>query len=166
MRRRRCFLIAGTYGFFQIIMPLIGWVCVHTITEVFSVFRRFIPWVALALLLFLGIRMIIESLRKEHSNEELNEENVEKLGVGTLILQGIATSIDALSVGLTMADYDLRFAFAESLIIGAVTFGLCMGALIFGRLLGKKIGSKAEIIGGIILICIGIEIFIKGLITS
>ncbi len=95
--RRMC-LIAGTFAFFQIIMPLIGWFCVHTIAEAFKGFQPFIPYIALALLLFIGGKMLIEGIR---GGEE--EEEKKGVGFGALMVQGVATSIDALSVGFTIA---------------------------------------------------------------
>ena len=153
---RRVALIAGTFGLFQTVMPLTGWLCVHTVAESFRSFERFIPWIALGLLLYLGVRMILEGVRNR-------EEEPEPLRGRGLIVQGIATSIDALSVGFTIADYTFPFALAESLIIGVVTFALCCAGLWFGRKIGTKISGKATIVGGVILILIGLEIFLTGI---
>ncbi len=155
MKTARMTGIAGTFALFQIAMPLIGWLCVHTISEFFTGFQKFIPWIALAILLFLGIRMIIEGVKG-------NEEETAIVGFGTLMLQGVATSIDALSVGFTIAEYSWYAALVEALVIGVVTFAICMGGLLLGKKIGSKIGGKAGIVGGIILIAIGIEIFVKG----
>lgn len=155
---RMC-LIAGIYAFFQFAMPLIGWICVHTVLTLFESFQKFIPWIALVLLLFIGGKMIFEAL---FSKEEDESENQKKISFGILIIQGIATSIDALSVGFTIADYSTLSAFVASLIIAAVTFGICMTGLVIGKKVGTKLNKKADIIGGIILIAIGIEIFVKG----
>jgi putative Mn2+ efflux pump MntP len=95
--------------------------------------------------------------------DEEGEGTVKRIGSHELIVQGIATSIDALSVGFTIADYSLLRAFAASLIIGAVTLVICLLGLIFGKKIGGKFVSTATIIGGVILILIGIEIFIKGI---
>jgi len=156
LKPRRAVLIAGTFGVFQTVMPLIGWLCIHTIAEAFSSFQRFIPWIALGLLAFIGVRMILEGLRGDP------EEQKPLRGFG-LFIQGVATSIDALSVGFTIAEYTFVFALTEALIIGIVTFGLCMVGLQFGRKIGAKLSGKAPVIGGIILILIGLEIFITGL---
>lgn len=157
MKASRMCLIAGTFAFFQIIMPLIGWLCVHTIVETFQAFEKFIPWIALALLGYIGGSMLIEGIKNENEEEE-------KPGVGfkALMIQGVATSIDALSVGFTIADYDAMTALICSLIIGVVTFIICMVGLVIGKTVGNKINNKASILGGIILIGIGLEIFIKG----
>ena len=111
----------------------------------------------------------IFSLSKIHSVDCINSSPLhrtknhpnEKLTFSALIIQGIATSIDALSVGFTIADYTLFFAFIASLIIALVTFIICMIGLLLGKSIGQKL-SKADIFGGIILIAIGIEIFVKG----
>ena len=157
MRRRREVLIAGTYAFFQFLMPVIGWFCVHELVRQFRVFERFIPWIALALLLWIGGKMIWEGLRKK------TEEAPPAVSLKDLMIQGVATSIDALSVGFTIAEYTFVFALTEALIIGVVTFGICMAGLQFGRKIGAKFSGKAPVIGGVILILIGLEIFITGL---
>lgn len=159
MTPRRMAKIAGVYAIFQIVMPLIGWFCVHTIAGLFASFQRFIPWIALLLLLYIGGKMLIESLQGK--DEEAEEAST--LSFAALLLQGLATSIDALSVGFTIANYSAAAAAAESLIIGIVTFLICIGGLLLGRRFGVKLAGKAGILGGIILIAIGIEIFLKGI---
>ena len=151
----RSLIIAGTFGVFQTLMPLLGWLCVHSIAEAFQAFQRFIPWIALILLVFIGVKMIREGLNEQEEKGSLQG--------GALLIQGIATSIDALSVGFTIAEYDLVFAVAESLIIGIVTFGLCTVGIRLGGKIGTKLSGKATIVGGIILILIGIEIFVTGI---
>lgn len=158
MRRGRICIIAGTFGFFQALMPIIGWVCIHTIAQIFTWFQSFIPWIALVLLLYIGGKMLIEGLKKKDE-----DENEKRLGKRGLLLQGIATSIDALSVGFTIADYDWQSALAESLIIGVVTAAVCVAGLYIGRKFGTRLAGKASVLGGIILIAIGLEIFIKGM---
>ena len=86
-----------------------------------------------------------------------------KLTFGALMVQGVATSIDALSVGFTISEYSLLQAFASSLIIGIVTLVICLIGLLFGKKIGNKLSSIATIIGGVILILIGIEVFVKGI---
>ena len=114
--------IAGTFGVFQAVMPMTGWICVHTIVELFSSFETFIPWIALALLGY----------------------------------------IDALSVGFTISEYGWLMALAASIIIAVVTFFLCMAGLNIGKKFGTELSGKASILGGVILIGIGLEIFISG----
>ena len=160
MPAKRVLLIAGTFALFQTVMPLTGWLCVHSIAEAFQTFQPFIPWIALALLLFIGIKMILEG-RKEETEEE--KEETKQLHGGALLVQGIATSIDALSVGFTIAEYTWAFALIEAVIIGVVTFGICILGVKLGKKLGMKLAGKASIFGGIILILIGLEIFLTGI---
>lgn len=160
MKKSRMCLIAGTFCIYQIAMPLIGWLCVHTVASLFTSFQKFIPWIALILLLYIGGKMLIEGIRCRDS-----EAGKPAVGFGELMIQGIATSIDALSVGFTISGYTFSFALIESLIIGIVTFFICIGGLIIGKKFGTKLANKASILGGVILIAIGIEIFVKGLIS-
>ena len=162
-RKRQCG-IAGTYAFFQFAMPVIGWFCVHTIANSFKEFQKFIPWIALTLLLFLGGKMVVEGIgNKLFEKEEEKEEKIAKLGLDVLFVQGLATSIDALSVGFTISNYNIGNALIAAIIIAITTFIICIIGLIFGRKIGEKIADKATILGGIILIGIGIEIFITGI---
>ena len=123
MSRKRMCIIAGTFGVFQAVMPMTGWVCVHTIVEMFSSFETFIPWIALALLGYIGGKMLIDGIRGEETEEAA------ALSAGALFMQGVATSIDALSVGFTIAEYGWLMALAASGIIAVVTFFLCMAGL-------------------------------------
>lgn len=159
MNGGRMSLIAGCYAFFQFAMPMIGWICVHTIVVYFQKFEKFIPWIALILLLYIGGKMLIEGIK---GGDDEETETDKRLGFGTLIVQGIATSIDALSVGFTIADYGALMAFVASVIIAVVTFGICIGGLIIGKTVGNKLSNKATILGGVILIGIGIEIWVRG----
>ncbi|MBQ7875794.1 MAG: manganese efflux pump [Clostridia bacterium] len=159
MKKRKMCAIAGTFGFFQALMPMIGWVCIHTIVQYFQSFEKLIPWIALILLGYIGGNMLYEGIKNR-------DEEVEKPGVGlvALLVQGIATSIDALSVGFTIADYDLLSAIVSALIIALVTFVICMAGLVIGRKAGTRLAGKASILGGVILIIIGLEIFISNII--
>ena len=159
MKTGRMCIIAGTFAFFQILMPLLGWVCVHTIAEMFEGFQRMIPWIALLLLGYIGGKMLLEGLRGGES-----EQGAESAAVGWsgLMLQGIATSIDALSVGFTIAEYSWQAALTEALIIGIVTFLICLAGLRIGKFFGMRLAGKASILGGVILIAIGLEIFLTG----
>lgn len=157
MPRRKTALIAGVFAVFQALMPMIGWFCVHTIVQYFRSFEKLIPWIALLLLLYIGGHMIAETLR--------SGSGAEKPGVGfaALLVQGVATSIDALSVGFTIAEYDLLSALLCSALIAAVTFLICMCGVQIGKTVGTKLAGKAQIFGGVILILIGLEIFITGI---
>ena len=168
MRSRKRVIIAGTFAFFQCIMPLIGWVCVHYLAEHFEKFQAAVPWIALILLLFIGGKMLIESIMELREKRETSEEdgnvkqNFVRLTGMALLVQGIATSIDALSVGFAISRYSWIQALVCALIIAVVTFFISDGGLHIGRKLGEKLAGKAGILGGCILIFIGIEIFIRG----
>ena len=156
MKKNRMCKIAGVFAFFQFLMPMIGWVCVHTVVQYFKAFERFIPWIALFLLLYIGGSMLLEGIKGGEEEEE------RYVGKRALLMQGIATSIDALSVGFTIADYGFMMAFVSSVIIAVVTFFICYGGLKIGKKVGTKLSNKAAILGGVILIFIGIEIFVTG----
>ena len=193
MRPGRVCGIAGVFAAFQIAMPLIGWVCIYTIAEYFDAFRAWIPWIALALLAFLGGKMLVEGIRDLQQDAVLKDapnatdaENETgataegeigasaaadgksggKLTVAALLLQGVATSIDALSVGFTIADYTFPLALLSAAIIGAVTCLLCFLGVHIGKRFGTHLAGRASIVGGLILIGIGIEIFVKGVFFS
>ena len=163
----RRIMMAGIYAFFQFAMPLIGWVCVHFIEEAFSAFRKFIPWIALLLLIYIGGGMIIEAFRSKKETQDDESGGVKSaalLPMKTLLIQGVATSIDALSVGFTISGYGAFEALLAALIIAAVTFVICLSGLKLGRVFGTKLERYAGLIGGTILIVIGLEIFIKSFI--
>ena len=157
MKKRKLFGVAGTFAFFQGLMPLLGWLCVHTIVQCFQAFEKFVPWIALILLVFIGSKMLYDGFKQSE------QEEPPKVGFIALIVQGIATSIDALSVGFTIAEYLLPMALVSAGIIAAVTFVLCAVGTEIGKRFGTKFSEKATIFGGVILIVIGIEIFITGL---
>ena len=154
MRAKKEYGIAGTFAFFQFLMPMTGWICVHTIVEHFRKVEQFVPWIALILLAYIGGSMILEGVRNEEAEE------APALTKGTLLVQGIATSIDALSVGFTIEDYGAATALTCSLIIAAVTFVICAAGVKIGKRFGTILSGKASILGGCILIGIGIEILI------
>ena len=160
LKLRHAVLVGLYFGGFQALMPLLGWLCVRTIAESFTAFEKFIPWIALLLLLCIGGKMLLEGIRGGAEEEAAGEKKT--LGRGTLLLQGVATSIDALSVGFTIEQYPFAAALTESLIIGAVTLAICLAGLLLGRTIGRKLDRIAPILGGLILIGIGVEIFLTG----
>ena len=155
--------IAGCFAFFQWLMPMLGWVLVHTIVLYFQAFQKLIPWIALILLCYIGGSMLLEGMQNPEGEESGIEETDAKLPIGKLAMQGVATSIDALSVGFTISEYHLMEALSATILIAAVTFVICIGGLRIGRAAGTKLSGKAAILGGVILIGIGIEIFVSGL---
>lgn len=157
MKKKKMCGVAGIFALFQAIMPMIGWICVYTIIQYFKVFESFIPWIALILLLFVGGKMLWEGIKSK--NKEIEKPEV---GLTALFVQGVATSIDALSVGFTIAEYSLSMAIVCVVIIAIVTFVICITGLIIGKKFGTKFSNRATIFGGVILIVIGLEIFITG----
>ena len=159
MKRRKIVAIAATFGGFQFLMPMIGWVCVHTVVEYFTMFQVLIPWIALGLLGWIGGKMVWEGFHDEGSDEE----DAKKLTARVLLLQGVATSIDALSVGFAIAEYELFAALVCAAIIMVETFLISVVGVRLGRIFGTKLAGKASILGGVILIGIGLEIFISNI---
>ncbi len=156
MKPMKVCAVAGIFAIFQAAMPLIGWVCVHTIAQYFTAFEKLIPYIALALLCFIGGKMLYEAIKNK-----CGEEECAGVSIAALLVQGIATSIDALSVGFTIADYNLTQALLAALIIAVVTFVICLAGIFIGKKFGTKLSNSAQIFGGIILILIGLEIFIS-----
>ena len=187
MDRRKELQIAGTFGVFQTLMPLIGWVLVHTAMNTFQQIQKFIPWIALILLCWIGGKMIAEGVqsRKEAQPESAVPDGMPggntaaagnpaapaaeaakpaaKLGLWALFVQAVATSIDALSVGFTIAEYNFSHALVETVIIGVVTFIISYAGICIGKKFGTRLSGKASILGGVILILIGVEIFVTHL---
>ena len=162
MPKGRMAWIAGVFAGFQAAMPLAGWFCVRTVAQKFTAFQRFIPWIALALLAYIGGKMLIEGLTS-HGEAEAAAAG---LGSGELLVQGVVasfgTSIDALSVGFTIAHYDLPRALTSAGVIAAVTFVICTAGLALGKRFGTRLAGRANLLGGGILIAIGLEIFFSG----
>lgn len=157
MGKRKMCGIAGVFALFQAVMPMLGWFFVHTLIQYFAVINQFIPWIAFFLLLFIGGKMLRDGMRKNGREETANE-----LGILALLVQGVATSIDALSVGFTIAGYGLIMALTCAFIISVVTFVICIGGLVIGKKFGTVFSGRAAALGGIILIGIGIEIVVSG----
>ena len=158
MSKKKLCTIAGTFGGFQFAMPMIGWFCVTTIKELFSKFEMFIPWIALILLAVIGGKMLMDGIRGDSPEEGRSSELSGKM----LFLQGVATSIDALSTGFTTAEYNIFEAFISSLIIAVVTFFICVAGVKLGKKFGLHLAGRAQILGGVILILIGLKICFIG----
>ena len=154
--RAKTFGVPGVFGGFQFFMPLAGWVCVRTVLSLFSSLQRFIPWIALLLLLCIGGKMLVEGFRG--GSDEGGPINSTR----DLLVLGVATSIDALSTGFAIAPYGTADALLCAAIIGVTTFAVCLAGIFIGKKIGTRLSGKASILGGIILIVIGIEIFVKG----
>lgn len=157
---RDVFLMGGAFALFQCLMPLIGYFGA-------SLFQNYIMsydhWIALLLLLFIGGKMIYETLRNR-SEGKTCEVNF-KLTVKLVTVQAIATSIDALAVGISFSALDANI-YTSSLIIMATTFIICLLAILVAHKVGQKLADKAELIGGLILVGIGLKIFIEHMMTG
>ena len=176
MKFGRASLIAVMFGFFQALMPMIGWICVSLVAAQFELFAHWVPYIALVLLAIIGGKMLYDGIKAAKSAKQTNldetdtsEQTRRKLTFGVLIVQAIATSIDALSTGFSLAKIagdnagtDWWKALISAGIIAVVTFGICLGAVYLGKKFGNKLGNKAQIVGGVILMIIGLEIFISG----
>lgn len=156
MKFDRALMMALVFGVFQAVMPIIGWAITHFLSEKFTFIEKAVPFVALSLLLYIGIKMIYEANKGQ---EEIEAETISR---HELLIQGIATSIDALSVGFTIAKYSFVVAAIEASIIGVVTTIICLAGIYIGKAGGNRLASKAPIFGGIILILVGIKIFVSG----
>lgn len=144
-----------SFGFFQAIMPLIGWAIGFSFR---SLIENVDHWIAFSLLLIIGIKMLYEAFKKSPQN---NKTDITR--IPTLLLLSIATSIDALVVGISLSILDISI-YLSILIIGLFAFTFSISGYYLGHRIGKFIGNKVEIIGGIILIGIGIKILIEHLI--
>ncbi len=158
MKFKRMLLIAGTFAFFQAAMPLAGWFLVTRLINIFNVLSPAVPYVALALLAFIGGKMIFDALGPDDEDADCSGAS---LTIPALLLQGLATSIDALSVGLTISHLTFPYALLEAGIIAVVTLAICLVGIVLGKKFGTHLGKKANILGGVILIAIGFEILIS-----
>ena len=159
MKKRRILGIAGIFAGFQFLMPLIGWLFVSFCVDKFKAFEPFIPWIALGLLGFIGGKMLYEGIKNSESEEEKPA-----VGFWALMVQGVATSIDALSSGFAI-EVPIEQWYKSVVccgIIGVVTFFICVAGLLIGKKFGMSLAGKASVFGGSILIIIGLWIFIKG----
>lgn len=159
MKLPRVVLIAGTFAIFQGLMPMIGWVLVTTVAHYFTALEAFIPWIAFGLLGYIGGKMIFDGIKCKESEDE----NCGRLTFGILLVQGIATSIDAMSGGVQMAadKYQFTDVLISVAIISALTFAICVAGIYIGKVFGTKLANKASIFGGAILVIIGIIILVK-----
>lgn len=151
---RNAMKIAFSLAFFQALMPTLGWLIGRKI-EVYI--ESFDHWIAFGLLFLIGMKMILESRKANENDRSFNPLNPK-----VLLLMSLATSIDALVVGISFAFIEYRW-FLSGLIIGATTFIISMLGILFGKKMGSRFGNKMEIVGGLILIFIGVRILFQHL---
>lgn len=157
-KRGKIFASATVFALFQFAAPMIGWLCVRTLAERFLLFNECLSAIALAVLLFLGIKMLAEGLAKK----EGNTEEKPKHGIGALIVRATVSSVDALSMGFTIAEYSWQTAVTGAAIIAAITFIAYAAGFFIGRKFGNKFADKAMVIGGILFIVMALEVFFRG----
>ena len=150
------YIIALFFGGFQAVMPLIGYFLGTSFSKYIESFDH---WIAFVLLAFIGGKMVIEAIKEK---DEDQEEKTDVLKMGELTVLAVATSIDALAVGITFAFLKVNIFFSI-LIIGVTTFALSLGGVILGNRFGAKYKNKAEIAGGVILVLIGLKILLEHL---
>ena len=153
---KHCYIIALFFGGFQAIMPLIGYLLGTNFADYIEAFDH---WIAFVLLGFIGGKMAIEAIRDKDEDEE---EKTDVLKIGELTVMAIATSIDALAVGITFAFLKVNILLSV-LLIGVTTFALSLAGVLIGNKFGAKYKSKAELAGGIILVLIGVKILLEHL---
>lgn len=144
--------IAVAFGLFQAVMPVIGWAAGYTFRDMIQAYDH---WIALGLLAFIGIKMIVESRRMDEKDESKNCQHLP-----TLFLMALATSIDALAVGISFAFLEINIM-VPVIVIGGITFAVCLAGVYLGNRSGHFFEGKLELIGGIILIGIGIKIAVE-----
>ncbi len=154
--RRSKLRLAMHFGIFQCLMTLLGWLAGSAVAQFISTFDH---WVAFALLAYVGTTMIRAGSRPDMASYQTNPSKG-----NMLVMLSVATSLDAMAVGLSMAFLHMSILY-PALVIGLVTFGLSIAALFLGNRLGEKFGKKMEVIGGIVLIGIGLEILVTHLLN-
>lgn len=153
VNKKQAVIIALFFGGFQAIMPVIGWLLCKGFQTYIEAFDH---WIAFALLAFIGVKMIIETLR-EKEDDVVIEEMDPPLDMKEMLMLAIATSIDALAVGISLAALD-RPIVESAAIIGVVTFVISIIGVYIGKFFGNRYKKRAELTGGIILVLIGVKI--------
>jgi len=153
--KKTVFATAFTFGFFQAIMPVMGYLLGCSFSEIV---RRFQHWVALLLLGAIGINMLVDAIKDQRNPESCSIKEI--FTVQNLLMQGIATSIDALAIGVSFAVMNVNII-TSALVIGIITFVCCSFGVYIGRKFGSLLGIRARLFGGILLILIGLRIFME-----
>jgi putative Mn2+ efflux pump MntP len=162
-------IIGGFFGAFQAIMPLLGWLLGSGFS---SYIDKLDHWIGFLLLMFIGAKMAFEAVKEMRETDDscdigckkcnLTENPTEGIKFAELFILAIATSIDALAVGITFAFLEVNII-SSSLIIGVITFVICLFGVAAGNRFGSRYKTKAELAGGIVLCLIGVKILLDGL---
>ena len=158
VNKKQCFVIALFFGGFQALMPFLGWLLG---TRFESYITSIDHWIAFVLLAFIGGKMVVEAVRDKDDNPEITEMDP-PLNIKEMFVLAVATSIDALAVGITFAFLEIPIVQAIA-IIGTTTFIISIAGVYIGNFFGNKYKNKAEIVGGVILILIGLKILLEHL---
>ena len=171
MSFRKALLIGGMFGFFQFVMPVIGYFITGIVANAFlETFEDISAWISFALLVFLGGKMLIDCILEMRKHKRLGETETcpcRRLTFGKLCIQAIATSIDALAVGVTLQMAAISPSglalgvWGATAVIGVITMALSIGAVYIGKLMGDKLAEQAGVLGGVVLIGIGVKILIE-----
>lgn len=156
MKIKKIIFIAFIFGLFQGVMPLLGYFAGSVFVNILA---SVTPWIALILLVAIGGKMIYDGIKKEST------ENRNMITIKSVLIQGVATSIDALAVGLVFIGKNVQYAINTAIIIMVVTFAVSLISILIGKKFGTIFENKAQVFGGIILVIIGLKIFIEYLIT-
>lgn len=154
--KRHAFFTALTFGFFQALMPVLGFIMGRTFSEIVSLYQH---WIALLLLGAIGVNMLMDTYKEWKNPEEVCTLK-DVFTAKNLVMQGIATSIDALAAGVSIAVLDINIISA-ALTIGITTFICCLIGVYIGKKFGTMLGLRAKLIGGFVLILLGLKIFFQ-----
>lgn len=155
INKRSALYTGFIFGLFQALMPVIGFYLGKTF---FAIIHRYQHWAALFLLGAIGINMLTEAMKNRNNTEEYKKEDI--FNIKSLIVQGIATSVDAMAAGVSFAALEIHILPA-ALLIGIITFYCCFLGVYIGKIFGSLLGIRARFVGGIVLLLIGIKIFIE-----
>ncbi len=160
MKKRKIAAIAALFSAFQLAMPLIGWLVMRTVAVKLTFFDEALSWIAFAIMIVLGVKMICDGVFGARKDDPPKPH---KLCLRAILVQCFATSLDALSVGFVISDYVFSAALVCSVIIALITFAVFPAGFAVGKRCGLKFADHANVIGGIVMICIGVEILVTSL---
>ncbi len=154
----KAFEIAFLFGLFQGVMPLIGYWTIGFFNEEILKYNHIIAFILLSLV---GIKMLMDAIKSQCHDTQ--KECTRNLTIKVMLVQAVSTSIDALTVGVSLSSQPMSFMSNAVALISIITFVMCLGSIYIGKRIGTRLNCKAEVIGGIVLIIIGIRLLIEGL---